>query len=671
MLEAGKKCPAIVELNPYRRRDGLMYADSMMYPWFSACGYLCFRVDLQGTGDSEGIITDEYTDEELSYCAQVIQQIASLPFCDGNVGMMGKSWSAINSLMLAARDDCPSALKAIVVCCGSDDRFTDDVHYMGGAMMLDNIEWPSSMWGWVALPPDPAVVGDRWKEMWRQRIRNANFWFEMWARHQSRDSYWSETSVRDHYDKVKAPVFVLSGWQDGYKNTAEVAVRRLGGLGKPVASLLGPWGHSYPFHGYPGPRIDWLRYITEHWWDRWLKGKQPDPNSALPQFTIWLGESREPGRSTNFNEAGKWVAEDHDWMSRTREMSYYLGPDNRLLRQPAAAQHAYVSHPDILLGTAALETSSWGSCNNPDLPDDETADDHRSTYFDSDPLSEDLDCFGYPVVTLNLRCNKRHAVVAVRLCEVSPRTHKSHLVAYSFFNLCYREGNMASPQPIPAQPFSVRIPLKITGHVFKRGWVIRLSISPFLYPTMWPSSEIPTLTLRTGVADGLPQSAVTLPIRPPRAEDARLQELLRTPRTTYVDPEQYVHTTEERPGSSQRTAEPINVEGERGVLVKKFFDNGRTILGGALDNLEVDQVFEEKIQLIDSAPLSIRFTSSYVAKFARGDWKARAVTNTQLWSERTKPGETVFRYEARAQAFVDQELLEEKHVKGSIPRKWV
>jgi predicted acyl esterase len=151
-LKAGKKCPAIVEFNPYRRRDGTMIGDAKN-PWFAYNDYLCFRIDLQGTGDSEGVITDEYTDEELSYCVQVISQIAEHPACDGNVGMMGKSWSAINSLMVAARQDRPKALKAVIVCDGSDDRYNDDVHYIGGAMMFDNVSWPSSMFGWVAAPP--------------------------------------------------------------------------------------------------------------------------------------------------------------------------------------------------------------------------------------------------------------------------------------------------------------------------------------------------------------------------------------------------------------------------------------------------------------------------------------------------------------------------------------
>ncbi len=278
---AGRKCPAIVELLPYRRRDGTMLADAKMYPWFAYNDYLCFRVDLQGSGDSEGVLTDEYTDEELAYCGQVIEQIAARADCSGAVGMMGKSWSAINSLMMAARPDRPAALKAVIVCAGSDDRWNDDVHYMGGGMMFDNVSWPSSMFGWLAAAPDPAVVGDAWKEMWRSRIDNADFWFKPWGSNQPRDEYWSGTAVRDHYADVGVPVFILSGWQDGYKNPVPLVVDGLAAEGKEVAGIIGAWGHKYPFNGYPGPRVDWLDYIVTHWWDRWLKGKTPPRRGRL------------------------------------------------------------------------------------------------------------------------------------------------------------------------------------------------------------------------------------------------------------------------------------------------------------------------------------------------------------------------------------------------------
>jgi putative CocE/NonD family hydrolase len=586
--------------------------------------------------------------------------------------MMGKSWSAINSLMVAARDDCPSALKAIVVCCGSDDRYNDDLHYMGGAMMLDNVEWPSSMWGWLAQPPDPAIVGERWKGMWRHRIENMSFWFEQWARHQTRDHYWTETSVRGRYDKVRVPVFILSGWRDGYKNPVERVVRGLGRLGKPVAGLIGPWGHNYPFAGYPGPRIDWLRYVTGHWWDRWLKGKPTDPHTAWPEFMVWLGKSRAPGRATDFDDAGKWVAEDHDWASRSREAVFYLWPDHRLSRRADPLNEAYVYRPDLTLGTAMLETSSWGSCGNNDLPGDQSAADRRSIYFESNPLTQHLECFGYPTVTLNLQSTTPLATVAVRLSEVDPATKESHLVTYRLFNLCYVDDDMASPRAIRPQPFAVRIPLNITGHVFTQGWTIRLSVSTSLYPTLWQGAELPTLTLATGRIAGLPASAHYLPVRSPRTEDAEVRRLLGAPRTTYVDPEQYVATVRSlRPASTLRTAESAAIGGRAGVVVRKRFDNGRVILGGALGNLLVDQVTDETIRIVTAEPLSMEFSGGTVAVFARRDWKARTETQTRVWSETASSDKVVFRYEAHARAFADDKPLAEKRLTGAITRRWV
>ena len=575
-VTAGRRCPAIVEFVPYRRRDGTMIADSKMYPWFAFNDYLCFRIDLQGSGDSEGVLTDEYADEELVYCAQVIAAIAAHPSCDGNVGMMGKSWSAINALMVAARPDRPEALKAVLVCCGSDDRWNDDVHYMGGAMMFDNVSWPSSMFGWLSLPPDPAVVGDPWREMWRTRIVNADFWFKQWATHQPRDAYWRENSVRDHLADVGVPVFVMSGWQDGYKNPAERILSGLEALGKPAQGLLGPWGHKYPFGGYPGPRIPWLQYTVTNWWDRWLKGKTPPPGSDWPKLPVWLSQSKAPSKSLCADEAGKWVAEDGAWASRVKEKVLYLAAGNRL--GETAGQATYESAKPLVLDIDMLETSSWGECGNDDLPGDQTRFDKASLYFDSAPLDEDIDSFGYPTVKLTLSVDKPVAALAIRLCELDPDSGASHLVTYRFFDLAYRGGDMAKPEKIaPGKTFSVTVPLNILGHTFKRGWRVRLVVSPSFYPTLWQSADAPVVTLFAGEREGFAPSALILPGREPRDEDKAVQALLPAHSVTaYVNPDDYLPTlAEERPAASTREATPVTIDGKEGMLMRKVFDSGR------------------------------------------------------------------------------------------------
>jgi predicted acyl esterase len=672
--QRGVRCPAIVEFLPYRRRDGTMLADSRMYPWFAANEYLCFRVDLQGSGDSEGVLTDEYTDDELLYCTQVIAQIAAHPACDGNVGMMGKSWSAINSLMVAARRDRPAPLKAIIVCCGSDDRWSDDVHYMGGAMMFDNVSWPSSMFGWLSLPPDPAVVGDAWQSMWRERIRNADYWFRRWAENQPRDDYWSDTAVRDHWTDVGVPVFVLAGWQDGYKNPVDRIVRGVGAAGQTVQGLLGPWGHKYPFNGYPGPRLDWLGYTVTHWWDRWLKGKAPDPDTTWPEMPVWLGASKEPDKSPCADEEGRWVAEDRRWPERTQELRFHLGSDHRLAPTPSDA--TYVSPEPLVLATAMLETSSWGECGNDDLPGDQRSADLASLYFDSEPLADDVDVFGYPAVHLRLAADAPIVSLAVRLCEISPTTGASHLVTYRFFNVAYRKNELGPPvRLVPNAPTDVDFVLNLTGHTFKRGWRVRLSVSPSFFPTMWQGATAPRITLHTR------SSTLGLPVRPVRPdEDARAQRLLPAKSASaFVEPEDYVPILDEaRPAQTTRDAEPIEIDGRRGMRVTKVFDNGNYHYGGALQGLWVDQAARESFELMLDDPLSMTGTASSTATLSRPDssWRARSETEARVWSERDATGAPVFRYAASVRTFVTrpdgtEEPFEAKTVSGKITRRWV
>ena len=112
--------PAILDLLPYRQGDLMAARDAAIYPYLAARGYACARVDLRGTGNSEGIIDDEYTPQELQDGCDVIAWLAAQPWCDGNVGMTGISWGGFNSLQVAALR--PAALRAVLTVCASDDR---------------------------------------------------------------------------------------------------------------------------------------------------------------------------------------------------------------------------------------------------------------------------------------------------------------------------------------------------------------------------------------------------------------------------------------------------------------------------------------------------------------------------------------------------------------------
>src|SRR5690625_3368985 len=192
--------PAILEMIPYRHRDFTARRDSIHHPYVAGHGYACVRVDLRGSGGSDGVLTDEYLEEELRDAEDVLEWLSQQPWCTGRTGMMGISWGGFNALQIAARR--PPSLGAIVSASSTDDRYTDDVHYMGGSLLTDNLSWASTMFAYNACPPDPAIVGQRSREMWQQRLEGSGLWLETWLRHQRRDDYWRHGSVIEDYSAI-------------------------------------------------------------------------------------------------------------------------------------------------------------------------------------------------------------------------------------------------------------------------------------------------------------------------------------------------------------------------------------------------------------------------------------------------------------------------------------
>jgi len=147
--------PAILEHLPYRKRDGTIVRDALTHPYLAGHGYACIRVDMRGNGDSQGLMDDEYSEQELQDAESVIAWLRAQPWCTGRIGMMGISWGGFNSLQVAARQ--PEGLEAIITLCSTDDRYTDDIHFKGGCLLSENMGWSATMFGYSSRPPDPAL----------------------------------------------------------------------------------------------------------------------------------------------------------------------------------------------------------------------------------------------------------------------------------------------------------------------------------------------------------------------------------------------------------------------------------------------------------------------------------------------------------------------------------
>src|SRR5581483_12115261 len=114
---AARPVPAILEMIPYRRRDGTVFRDARIHPWIAAHGYACVRVDIRGSGESEGLLADEYLPREQQDGVEIVDWLSRQAWCSGAVGMTGISWGGFNALQVAARR--PPALKAIITLCSS------------------------------------------------------------------------------------------------------------------------------------------------------------------------------------------------------------------------------------------------------------------------------------------------------------------------------------------------------------------------------------------------------------------------------------------------------------------------------------------------------------------------------------------------------------------------
>ena len=595
--------PAILEYLPYRRRDRTRVRDDAHHPYMAGHGYAAIRVDMRGTGDAEGIIHDEYLLQEQLDGIEVIEWIASQPWCDGGVGMIGISWGGFNGLQIAAH--APEALKAVITMCSTDDRYADDIHYMGGTMLTDNWMWANSMYGRNFMPPDPATFGDGWRETWLKRLEEGRFWLEPWLEHQRRDAFWEHGSVCEDPAAIRCPVFAVGGWADGYSNAIP---RLLETLDVPRLGLIGPWAHIYPDQGVPGPAMDFMSEALR-WWDRWLKGEDTGIMDE-PQLRAWIQESLPPDAGHAERE-GRFVGEP-SWPSPNLQPTTYALADGRLAVPGETVDDATwtVRSP---VGTA-MEAGDWCSYGSPgDLPTDQRAADGKSLVFDGPVLDEALEILGAPVLELALRSDQPQANLYVRLEDVRPDGGVTR-VSYALFNLTHRDSH-ADPAPLePGVTYPVRIQLNDVGYRFPAGHRVRLAIASDAWPLAWTSPSLATIEVD---ADG---SAFTLPVRPPRDGDGAVT-VLQPPRNAPPTPRTFVE-----PASLEREVTHDVLTGETTLEIRA--DGGTVVLHDTDAVVTLAHVLRYVHRGND--PTSARTEAHNVVRFQRGDWDASFETRTGM-----------------------------------------
>jgi predicted acyl esterase len=483
--------PVLLEYLPYRKTEA-RGGSFRGYEYFVRAGYVVARVDIRGTGNSEGtLIPYEYSEIEQRDGEDVIAWLAAQPFSTGKVGMFGISWGGFNSIHMAMRR--PSALKAIIAVDATDDLYQDDVHFMDGIMHVDSWEMSQDLHNAVPGAPD-YVIDERY---FRERFDQPP-WMLTYKGEQRDGPFWDRTALNKRYESIQIPVFMIGGWYDGYRDSIP---RMLEKVKAPTKAIVGAWDHTYPDEPYPKPGFDWRREAVR-WFDQWLKGRDTGILKE-PRLAVYVREWHPPGPYLD-TAPGRWRWEDGWPIARIRERVLYPRPDRSL--EDAAGEGVdrlrYVPTTGVEAGGPVMW---WG-----DVAPDQRPTDAFSLVYDTAPLGEDVEILGLPKAMLRVAADAPHLDWYAKLNDVAPDGTVT-LVAGAGMNGAHRASAREPRALEPGKPFELEIEMHFASWIFPKGHRIRLSVSNAQWPMNWPTPYPATASLYLGKD----ASRLLLPVVPP------------------------------------------------------------------------------------------------------------------------------------------------------------
>ncbi len=501
--------PVILNTDPYRKDDWSSGWDLSLASYLAQHGYGYCRLDVRGTGSSDGVALDEYTEAETLDGHDAVEWLAAQAWCSGAVGMWGLSYGGFTSIQVASTR--PPHLRAIVAVQATDDRYTDDVHYVGGAMTVSELaQYAVSQVAMNALPALPSAWGDRWKERWRERLEATPVWLFEWARQQRDGPYWRRGSLAPDYGRIEAAVLQLAGWMDEYVDAAlRIQARCDNAAGR--RTIVGAWVHGLPHHAYPAPNIDWL-HETVRWFDHFLKG---DANGVEVEAPLtWFHREPTPPERFPARLNGRWRATSA-WPTPKADLRTLYLAARALVDVPEAPDFDHFSHNP----TAGSRGGSlcWGAGHPPNgLAADLRLETWAGPTYTSSPLSEPLDILGAPLAVMHIAASQPVAHVVVRLGDELP-DGQIEQVSEGILNLTHRDSH-EHPTPLePRRSYEVRVPLRAAGYRFPAGHRVHLSVASAHWPVIWPSPGPGELWIRYGPET---PSRLELPLAPTGPEVA-------------------------------------------------------------------------------------------------------------------------------------------------------
>ena len=502
-----ERCPAILSAYPYNK-DGFGGASAQpMIAYFTKRGYAFVAADCRGYGASEGIYADfldGFNGEDLY---DLVEWVATQPWCDGKVGMTGMSYGGATALKAASMK--PPHLKAIVPVMAPADAY--DLVFPGGALNMLGVcgAWCSIMNCLNLMPSFHQDAEGHWQKVWHEHLDNyVPFLFHV-LDHMTYNGFWKKGVIQ--LQKIEVPTYVIGGWRD----LLPQALISQGTQPKgPKKLLMGPWIHFLPELCQVAP-IDSFFEICR-WFDYWLKGMD-------------TGIMDEPPVTLFVEGADVWRFEEEWPVRRAREQAWYLEGDGTMtIEGSTSADFKRLHQINPAVGTAAglLTVFPMGI----DYPQEQRVDDALSVKFDAPPIASDVEIMGEPLCTLFISSSALDdANLVVKLCDVAPNGASS-LVSTGWLRASHRKSHEA-PTPLRRdEVYEVKIRMWPIAYRFKAGHRIRLSLSCSDFPHVWPTTEPGEVTFHGGKSN---PASITLPVAP-RPDESRQTPTLQEPEVSLL-----------------------------------------------------------------------------------------------------------------------------------------
>jgi hypothetical protein len=498
--------PVVIEYLPYRK-DDRSHPRQALQVAMAKRGIAGCRLDVRGTGSSEGILNDEYTETEQLDGVDAIAWLAGRPWCNGNVGMWGISYGGFDALQVAMHR--PPELKAIVPVMFTDDRYGEECHYDGGSVrgLYTWSDYPLMMVALNALPPHPDAGDEPWLERWRARLERQEPWVLPWLEHQTDGAYWANGSLNRDYASVQCATFLIGGWRDGYPTAP---LRTYANLACPKKVWVGPWTHMLPHEAFPGPKADYLDEAFR-FFDHWLNGAE---NGVMdePPVRLYVQEHGQPAAIPD-RQPGRWRGGED--LPATDARRWRLAAGGRLIAGEGAAAEGAPGEVEVPYDpTVGVTGGVWCWAT----PLDQGEDDARSLLFDAAPADAPIEIVGAGEVTLEARFDRDVAGLAVRLEDVAPDGTVAKITRG--YRNATRRDSMFEPTPVPTdRPVRLTIPLDATAWRLRPGHRLRLAVACGEWPAIWPTPHLFRARLQLGgCALSLPlakEEGRTLELAPP------------------------------------------------------------------------------------------------------------------------------------------------------------